>query len=550
MEVEFLGRWLELLPDASGGYTIVAAFLVAALYYRIQVLLAEKRSHQVGKKKRTSIHGDESTVVSTLSSPSTRELEDLRSKYESHKLSTEKKILWLQSKLQAQSAESDKSNASIESEKNRADVLEKVCQEAKQMLEKERQKVLKFQSTQKATASDCQELVWDEADASIALIKVQKKIHEIESAISYNRFRLISRQKLMEVEQKQTSLNAIQEARGDADLFLKSERQKIESGHHALEKCIASIELKQEKLKAEQFKNMKIHDKLQKEIDSLKSIVRENETVITSQHQEIQRAEMSNQCELQNVEALKMDNAKALKELELKLEIQTDNANHQKSKVEELRVLHAEERKKAEMLKLEQSKTESILKLKDTKIAALELKATTLKETEAVQMKQIQNLKLTNADNQERATKSQTESSKFSRELKEKESALEQLKFSIENKMETISKQKEKIKSLEKVHVDEQEKAKQIHEQLPQLLDIIKTEETKGIKLEKSLIEKEHMLDNEQYKVQGLEKDLATLSDLIKSKEKKIESLEQVLHDRIMGKDEKKNWFWNQKSIA
>jgi hypothetical protein len=539
---------VETLLSEHPLFCSAIVFTVTALYFRIQSLLTEQKGHApYGIVKQNQ--ADEITVASTFSSNSSREVRELQSKL----TMCEKVIQSLQNELKSSANESEQMQASLETERFRATIMEEEGEEAKQLLEKECAKVLNLQSTHSANRSEFHDLAWDEADTMISLVKIQKQVYELDSQISYERLRLINKHKILEVEKNRTSIHELVGARSKAEMFLKAETQKIEASHRALEESICIIEENQEKLSSDQFQAYDVQDKLMKEVKDLESKVAAKETVSTSQKQQIVHLQRLNEAENQKAENQQTAGKLKLEAMERKLQASTKETEYQNKRSEDLRDLHSAEKHRADRLQGDQSNKDAVVRLKDTKIEALEMKITALKEKETAHQKQIENLKNMHSDAKEKVARHQSQETKLNGEKMERENALEKVNLKMEEKLEALSKQKNQLQHFEQVHAEEQEKANKINEQLPQLLNLIKTEETKGLKLQQLLQETNVLLQSEKFKVEGLEKGLANMSAMIKSKEGKIETLERDRFNRIMQSNQtgeqqgdKKGWFWKQ----
>jgi chromosome segregation ATPase len=542
MEIETLLREHPLFCSAI-------AVTGTTLYFRIQGLLTEEKGHapygQVGKYQ-----ADDITVASTFSTKSSQEVRELQSKL----TMCEEVIQSLQKELRTSANESEQTQASLETERIRASVMEEEGEEAKQLLEKECAKVLNLQSMHSASRSEFHELSWDEAGTMISLVKVQKQVYELDSQISYERLRLINKHKILEVEKNRTStMDELVGARSNAEMFLKTELQKIEASHRALEESICIIEENQEKLSSDQFQAYDVQDKLMREVKNLESKVAAKETVNATQKQQLMHLQRLNEAENQKAENNQTAGKLKLEAIERKLQASTKENDYQKKRSEDLRDLHSAEKDRADRLEGDQSNTNAIVRLKDTKIEALEMKITTIKEKETAHEKQIENLRKMHSDAKEKIARHQSQESKLSDEKMERENALEKVNLKMEEKLEAIAKQKNQLQHFEQAHAEEQAKANKINQQLPQLLNLIKTEETKGLKLQQLLQETNVLLQTEKFKVEGLEKGLATMSAMMNSKEGKIETLERDRFNRLMQSNQtgeqqgdKKGWFWKQ----
>lgn len=533
------------------------AFTATTLYFRVQSLLNEKKTGYAHRLlvKNGRKHADEITVASTFSSSQQARGLDARA-LESKLTMCEKVIESLQDELKSTTNGSAQMEAALKSESVRATVMEHEGKEARELLERERAKVLSLQSVhRKASKSEFHELAWDETDTMIDLVKVQKQVYELESQISVHRMSLINKQKLLEVEKRKTSLDELVGARANVEQLFRAEQQKIQASNRALEESICIIEENQEKLSGDQFDAYDEQERLKKEAKKLEATVSAKESLITNQEQQIVQLQRLNDAEKQKAENQQTTNQLKLEAVERKLQASIEATEYEKKRSDDLKNLLSAEKQRADKLQGDQSNIDAVVRLKETKIDALEMKISALKEKEVAYQKQIGNLKMLHSDATEKVVRHQSQAKKLNDEKMERENALEQVNLKMEQKLEAISKQKNQLQHFEQVHNEEQEKAKKINEQLPQLLKLIKSEETKGLKLQQLLQETKVFLNSEKLKVEGLEKDLATLSSMMKTKEEKIEHLERDRFNRLMQTNkpggqqqegDKKGWFWKQ----
>eukprot|EP00980_Cylindrotheca_fusiformis_P022673 scaffold9548_cov108-Cylindrotheca_fusiformis.AAC.5 len=532
----------------------VAIFTFTTLYFRIQILLNEKKRASPrygGGGPMKAYSAEDITVASTFSSSQTSRPEDrdLRSKLQM----CEKVIESLQSELKSSANGSQQIQASLESERVRAAVMEEESKETKQLLEKERAKVLRLQSAHTASKTESHELEWDKASTMIDLVKVQKKVHEIEAQISFNRLSLINKKKILEVERNKASIDELVGARADAEKLLMEEQRKIQESHRALEESICIIEENQEKLSGDQFEAFDEQERLKKEVKKLETSIRAKDSLAATQKQQIIQLQRLNEAERKKAENQQTASQMKLEALERKLQAATKEVEYQTKRYDDLKELHNVEKQRADILQGDQSKTNEVVRMKNTKIDSLEMKIKSLQENEVAHQKQVQNLQKLHTEAMAKATRQQTEETRLLKEKMDCENALEKMNLKMEDKLETISKLKNQIERLEKMHAEEKNKSDKINQQLPQLLDLITAEETKGLKLQEQLQETKDLLQSEKSKVESLEKELGTLSSVTKTRVERIEQLERDRFNRLMKTNqpdqeqtEKKGWFWKQ----
>jgi len=113
--------------------------------------------------------------------------------------------------------------------------------------------------------------------------------------------------------------------------------------------------------------------------------------------------------------------------------------------------------------------------------------------------------------------------------MEAKENKLKALLDEVQAQNDTIEGQNKQIKDLKHVNAEEQERAAKIQEQLPQLFQLIKTEETKCLNYKREVHEAAIKLEREEKKVAALKDEIQMLSEVVKTKQYKIDSLEDSL---------------------
>jgi DNA repair exonuclease SbcCD ATPase subunit len=117
--------------------------------------------------------------------------------------------------------------------------------------------------------------------------------------------------------------------------------------------------------------------------------------------------------------------------------------------------------------------------------------------------------------------------------MEAKENTLKALVEKVRGQGDTIVDQKKQIKDMKLLNGEEQERASKIQEQLPQLFQLIKTEETKSLNCKRELHEAAVKLEREEKKVTALKDEIQMLSEVVKTKQYKIDSLEDSLMEKF-----------------